>query len=503
MQRCTVHPKDPAAWTCTQCSRALCEHCGYDDFAAKSRVVRCTHCMGYASPIRIYVDIPPFTDKIKPYIRGLGRPDALLSFGAILLLTGVLLIARTIGALISMAIWVTWYLLIIRHASEGGDDLAEPSADRFGGAASGLWRLLWVLSWPLVIGISAYMDAIPIGRTDFTAALWLTEALILAPAWLITAASIDSFLALIDPRTPFRIVWRVGRDYLKLLVVWLGLLAASWAATRLTVVFDRVPVVAFILDQAIFFVTWTTSAFVLGWFVWERAEQLGLRTHEERVRDQIPGAIPRGDRPRHPQAPVPAASTEPRPDDGDLTLSQRPPLVSGPTAPDHRDDHRNDHMDIDALPIDASMRGAPPEGPAATALPTFSGAELPSDPTVMAVSAAPPNAASSTSPSGSSLAEAIESGDRDAAWRIWSTVTQTTNANLIPVTSRFALADLLRDAKPRRAGEVLRTLITGSDSEAAARAVTALAAILRDRLGKPAEADALESAFARSRRPPA
>jgi hypothetical protein len=157
-------------------------------------------------------------------------------------------------------------------------------------------------------------------------------------------------------------------------------------------------------------------------------------------------------------------------------------------------------VDIDALPIDASMRGTPGSGAEATALPTFSGDELPSDQTVMAVSATLPNASDTGTPSGSSLDDAVGRGDHEAAWRIWSAVTRTTNANLIPAASRFALADLLRDAKPRRAGEVLRTLITGSDREAAARAVTALAAILRDRLGKPAEADALESAFARSRR---
>ncbi len=498
MQRCTVHPKDPAAWTCTQCSSALCEECGYDDFAAKSRVVRCTACMGLAVPIRVYLDIPPFTDKIRPYIRGLSRPDALLSCGAILLITGVLQIAGSIGNGIASAIWVTWYLLIIRHASEGGDDLAEPSADRFGGAASGLWRLLWVLSLPLGLTIGAYAGVIPLGRTDLSAALWLACLLVLFPAWLITAAAIDSFLALVDPRTPFRIIWRVGRDYLRLLAVWLGLLAASWTVARLTVVLDRVPVLGFIFDQAIFFVTWTTSAFVLGWFVWERAELLGLRTHDERVRDQIPGAVPRGHRSRDAQPRSPVMQAESQPSDAGLSLSKRPPLVSGPTVTDHRDDH----VDIDSLPVDASMRGTLASGHGATTLPTFSGDELPSDQTVMAVSASLPMEPEGAASSGSDLDLAIASGDHDAAWRIWSSVLRTTNANLIPVASRFALAEILKESKPRRSGEVLRTLITGRDLGAAEEALAALSAILRERLGKSAEADALEDAFARSRGAP-
>ncbi len=53
MRSCSQHPDQPAAWTCAQCGKDLCERCAEGEPRAGLPAVVCVHCGGVARPILV------------------------------------------------------------------------------------------------------------------------------------------------------------------------------------------------------------------------------------------------------------------------------------------------------------------------------------------------------------------------------------------------------------------------------------------------------------------
>ena len=479
----------------------------------------------------MYREIAPVQQMLRPFLRSFWSLQG-LSFAGVVVGVGVLSLVPVIGAPLSAALTLAWYLVVISAATEGVPHPPSADVEQVGGLGGSIGRTLLALFWPVML--VALASILPSSsRGPVVGALAYGVALVVTPACFVRAATASGFFELLDPRAPLLMLLRVPTSYLRMLLLWLAVTLGTFEVTDLLRRLNSQAGLLAVshLSFVLHLLGLTVSAFVVGWWAYYEAEPLGYRLPAERWIVQVPGAVGR--------APLPAVAGR---------LERREQAANAARAAlDGADPSGEDELPCDVsiaalapkaddggaeerpeLPMDASVRAfSESSGPLAGA-----GApeELPSDPSVMAFALgfAPDGSRNSAAPgrrgSGeeegelpmdhgnlggarvpqvglkgaetNELARAVADNDAHRVAEAWAAVVRLGTPRRLPAQLRLDAANCLAAGGRRgRAAEILKSVATDSDGAAAAVGGARLVDLLAGE-GRLAEAlgviDALE-----------
>lgn len=330
---CAEHPEVVAAWRCDECETALCLDCGAPDALGKLRIVRCMHCRGLAEPIRYAPDIVPFEEMLLPFGKVLITSDSLVQLAAIAFILAILSLGFFIGDAVGFLFVTTYYLMVVKHASLGGKDLpmwegGQVTRTVFGFMVASAWIWAPVCGYAGLVG--NYL------RDPLAISLGVLGAFLI-PAAIMAAATRDSMVELVDPRTSIAIIRSSPSDYTLAASVWLGTVMLDRAVeVGLDQAYDAFPI-PFLVPLVLRFVGLfipVFSALLLGRLMYQHAIVLGLYRPEDLVREQVPNATAKGM-----LEPVPQPlEEEPLPMDLDLAVDVSAPIAEPPPPPPFEED---------------------------------------------------------------------------------------------------------------------------------------------------------------------
>ncbi len=459
---CKLHSKEVAAWRCTECDRALCPDCAAPDVLGKLKIARCVHCNGLGEPIRYVPEIVPFQRMIGPYLRVLKTPDALMQFAALSIVLGLASLAFGLGTLISGGLVTAYYLLVVNHAAEGLNGLPDAGSEENAGIVNGVMKTLvasWWLWFPFLFWLGhqgTMLDAMdgelfpfknPISLILLILTVWL------APATIMCAATGGSLVEIVNPLNSLRIVASSPGGYLLSAGIWsLTVVADRLLAIPLAAIYDALPIIVIVpaITGFIGLFIPVFSALMLGRLMYQHGVALGIYTHEDLIREQVPDAEPR------------AA----------LDVAKR-----------HRPDE--DPLPVDLELVEHNAHTAEPSPPVFAAYDPVGpiDADLPVDEDVaIELSDAPPQ----------TLEEVLEAGDDEASLRRFREMRDSVGVEFIPAHVNIELARVMeRQRDIKGAAKAWQRAARDLSGPHAPDAVYGLALLMIDRLRKPEQGSTL------------
>ena len=310
MTTCTLHGNARAAWRCSKCQSLLCPSCAAPDEQHGSKLVRCVQCGGLAELLMVKREIKSYWGMLPAFfksmfsLRGLAQMAVLGGFLALLAWVGRLPLFGIVAWFFYVAVYASYYFLIVRQATVGEevlperDNLAEIgeillTGIRFILAVAMLWVPVLIYLWNTNVQYAEVMDFI---KDPFLVIILLVSFLYV-PGAIITTAISESILAILNPANVILIAFRVPRDYIVTAVVW-GLLHVLQILFKVllgaTLLQVEVPVLIPWVYEILTLILPLTGAFVLGWMIHQNEDAFGLLGAKDMMVPELPKAMPKG-----------------------------------------------------------------------------------------------------------------------------------------------------------------------------------------------------------------
>lgn len=310
-------------------------------------VVRCLSCGAVAQPLKVRKEIKSFLSMIPDFLLAIFSGRGLLHLvvlGLLLTLSGFLAVIPLVGWLAALAayfgMYATYYFLIIREAV-AGNPKAPPAthfsdnaldvllcAVRFLLGAAVVWVPAIAYLWgPRMAAIAANpMSAL----SDPVLLIIAGFGLLYFPAAMITAATTESAISMLNPLMILGIILRIPRHYLGAALLWGALFVGRFflQAKLYAALMPAFSVTGMIgkmwLVESVCLILPVLSAFILGWVIYQNGEVLGVLTQSDLWTQAVPnarpaGVLPPGGFPKNrvraapaASAPAPAAAVAPR-----------------------------------------------------------------------------------------------------------------------------------------------------------------------------------------------
>ena len=310
MTTCTLHSNARAAWRCNKCQSFLCPSCAAPDERHGSKLVRCVQCGGLAEllmekrEIKSYWGMLPAFYKSMFSLNGLIQLAVLGAFLALLAWVGRLPLVGIFALFFYVAVYASYYFLIVRQATEGEETLPERdnlaeigeivlTGIRFILAVALLWVPVLIYLWNTNVQYAEAMDFLK----DPFLVIILLVSFFYVPGAIITTAISESIIAILNPAHVILIAFRVPRDYIVTAVVW-GVLHVLQVLFKVllgaTLLQLDVPVLIPWVYEILTLVLPLTGAFVLGWMIYQNEEAFGLLGSKDMMVPELPNAMPKG-----------------------------------------------------------------------------------------------------------------------------------------------------------------------------------------------------------------
>ncbi|MBW2702079.1 MAG: hypothetical protein JRF33_14780 [Deltaproteobacteria bacterium] len=317
MTTCTLHRNARAAWRCNKCQSFLCPSCAAPDERFGSKLVRCVQCGGLAELLMEKKEIKSYWGMLPAFYKGmfsvsgltqlavLGGFLAILAWvGRMPLLGGITMFLNIAVLFVYVAVFASYYFLIVRQASLGEETLPERdnfaeigevllTGIRFVLAVAFLWVPVLIYLWNTNMQYAEVMDFL---KDPFLVIILLVSFLYV-PGAIITTAISESMFAMLNPANVILIAFRVPRDYIVTAVVW-GLLHVIQVLFKgllgVTLLRIEVPLLIPFVYEVLTLVLPLTGAFVLGWMIYQNEEAFGLLGSKDMMVPELPNAMPTG-----------------------------------------------------------------------------------------------------------------------------------------------------------------------------------------------------------------
>lgn len=295
--KCSRHGQVLAAWTCSQCDKALCEDCAAPDWLGKAKIARCSHCGGLCDLIVGRKRIQPLLKALSVLFKELKTHESLIQLLALSVIMLLCWFALLLKGLLQGVFLISYMLVVVKSASEGQFRLPEPSADQVGGTFSALMKLLvasWMV-WTPLLAVYAFW-----GDSGFAFTLALLAAMLLFPGAVLVTALGYSLVALANPLALSRVLRSLGIRYWEAAGVFsLAIFGLFTVGVYLEPLLSVQPVpfvgdiVLIVLAHGVQAGFLTVGAFAVGWCAYEAGDKLSLWTEEDLIVAQVPDATPR------------------------------------------------------------------------------------------------------------------------------------------------------------------------------------------------------------------
>ncbi|HOX47409.1 MAG TPA: hypothetical protein PK668_27695 [Myxococcota bacterium] len=309
---CSTHPHARAAWVCSKCGKSLCPDCGARQVIQQGSLVRCVPCGGVAEPIRMRKEVLPYWGMLHVFLLNMLTLKGLVQLAVV---GGVLAILRWVASLpnvifilpllvtlVYLAVWASFYFMVVRRAARGQEDLPEPEDFLSPGevAGSGLrfiaaTALLWVPACVYIYFTHGLLHYLNVPVLDPVLILILLVSVVYFPGAMIVAAISGDTGAMLNPLNVLGVITRIPGQYFLSVLVWgvitvLAFVLNSFLLLLLTKL--RVPVLGGWLYQVLSMVPHLLAAFVLGRLIYQNGETLEYISARDLLVEAWPGAKP-------------------------------------------------------------------------------------------------------------------------------------------------------------------------------------------------------------------
>jgi hypothetical protein len=240
----------------------------------------------------VYRDVEPFWKMVGPFFGTMVRPEGLLQLAPIVLLLLLAELAILLAPLIQISLLISWCMMVVVHASEGGESLPRPFE---GGATPFREVILRLLAAGMPIWFTVAI--VYLNFEEGVAYVVVGIAVIFyLPGAIIVAAIQQSLVEVVNPATTINLILRGRGEYVLVAVFWVAAVlfavAVDWGFAN-TVGRLGVPIVVPFLGHAINLIVPTLAAFTLGRFIWQNGEVFGVMTFADRRQAQVVDPTPR------------------------------------------------------------------------------------------------------------------------------------------------------------------------------------------------------------------